>query len=83
MMVRSQRGRAGPVPQGLWTVPRRAGRVLGAGNTNTLLIQLSPEERGHRRVAFGAVSEPAAIMPRHGAAAGAESDLTGTRKDIL
>ena len=50
---------------------------------HVLLIQLFPAEHGHRRVASGAVSEPAARMPSHGAAAGAESDGPGIRKDIL
>ncbi len=72
--------------QALLTAPGAQG--FGSGEyKHVLLIQLPPAEHCHRLVASCAVSEPAARMPSHGAAAGAESDLPASMpviwKDIL
>ncbi len=75
-------GRAGPRRH---CGPPRAGRPdPGSGEyKHNLPIQLSLAEHVHRRATAGTVSEPAARTLSHGAAAGAESDLPGIRKDIL
>ena len=83
MVLSLPRGSAGPELPALRAAPASAGRAGSWGRGIQILIQLSPAEHGHRRVASGAVSEPAARMPIHGAAAGAESDWPGIRKDIL
>ena len=58
MVLSPPRGSAGPELPALRAAPASAGRAGSWGRGIQILIQLSPAEHGHRRVASGAVSEP-------------------------